>query len=330
MCPIRHKWFFTQVYSRVLLIALGMALMPGCAYVNVSLKDTNKPLQERTVSGKGFYKILIIEVSGFISSQEVSDSLLSGGKQPSLVSRIKEQLEKAEKDKRVRAVVLRINSPGGMVTASDIIYHEIKSFGERTHRPVIASLMGLATSGAYYISLAADRIIAHPTTVTGSIGVIMIRADIEGLLQKIGVRATEITSGELKAMGSFLKPLSPQEHKLFQGVIDEMYERFLKVTADGRVSLNPEKVRRLADGRIYTARQALDTGLIDAIGYLPDAIESARQMAGLKRAKVIMYHRPGDFKGSIFAGSPSPLGPGKAASILQGLTTPHFLYLWTP
>ena len=313
----------------ILLIALCLSFMSGCAYVNVSLKDVNKPLKERTVSGKGPYKILIMEVSGFISSQARSGSLLGGAQQPSLVSHLKEQHEKAEKDKRVRAVVLRINSPGGMVTASDMIYHEIKAFKARTDRTVVASLTDLATSGAYYISLAADRIIAHPTTVTGSIGVIMIRADIEGLMQKIGVRATEIKSGKLKAMGSIFKAPSPEEQKVFQRVIDEMYERFLKVTAEGRKSLDPEKIRRLADGRIYTAQQALDAGLIDQIGYLPDAIETAKRLAGLERAKVVMYHRPGDFKGSIFAGPPT-LVPSTAASLLETLTTPQFLYLWMP
>ena len=162
----------------------------------------------------------------------------------------------------------------------------------------------------------------------------MIRADIEGLLQKIGVRATEITSGEFKAMGSFLKPLSPQEHRLFQNIIDEMYERFLEVAAEGRAALSPEEIRRLADGRIYTAGQALNAGLIDAVGYLPDAIEAAKQLSGLDRARVVMYHRPGDFKGSIFAGSPAPAGPvqtvSQAASMLQSLATPQFLYLWMP
>jgi protease-4 len=319
----------SKILAGVFLISLGSAFLSGCAYVNVSLKDERKPLQEQTISGRGSYKILVTDVSGFISSAERQDTLLSNTLLPSLVSRIKEELEKAEKDKRVRAVVIRINSPGGTVTASDMIYHEIREFRTRTGRPVIASLMDLGTSGAYYIAQATDRVIAHPTTVTGSIGVIMVRPDIEGLLNKLGIRTTEIKSGELKAMGSPFKPLSPEEQKVFQSVIDEMYNQFLKVVMDGRRGLSQEKIRALADGRIYTAQQALEAGLIDEIGYLSDAVELAKGLAGLDQARVIMYYRPGDFKGSFYAG-PAALNPAVLASALEGLTTPQFLYLWMP
>lgn len=319
----RLSRIWAGIFSCVLLF------LTSCAYVNVSLKDERRPLQEATLSGKGFNKILVTNVSGFISSEESRESLLGNTTLPSLVSRVKEELEKAEKDKRVKAVILRINSPGGMVTASDIIYHEIRSFRQRTGHPVIASLMELSTSGAYYIAQAADRIIAHPTTVTGSIGVIMVRPDIEGLLQKLGIRTTEIKSGELKAMGSPFKPLSPEEQRIFQGVIDEMYERFLNVVKEGRKGLSPEKVRDLADGRIYTAQQAFEAGLIDEIGYLSDAVEIAKQSAGLDQAKVVMYHRPSDFKGSVYAG-PTVLDPAILLSALGGLSTPQFLYLWMP
>lgn len=310
-------------------LILCLMSLSGCAFVNISLKDVNRPLEEKTVSGRGSSKILIMDVSGFISDEKGRGDLIGGGKPPSLVSRLKEQLEKAREDRRVRAVILRVDSPGGMVTASDMIYHEIKTFRAETGKPVIASLTGLATSGAYYISMAADRIIAHPTTVTGSIGVIMVRADIEELLQKIGVKTTEIKSGDLKAMGSFLTPLSPEEQKIFQSVIDEMYDRFLQVVAEGRTRLDREEIRRLADGRIYTARQALEAGLIDEIGYLPDAIETAKRESGLDRAKVVIYHRPGDYKGSIYAGPPV-LGSGALLSLLETLSTPRLMYLWMP
>lgn len=324
-----HRLSLPKIILGVLLLGLSTASLGGCAYVNVSLKDERKPLREQTLSGSGSYKILVTDVSGFISSGERQDNLLGNTTLPSLVSRVKEELEKAEQDKRVMAVVLRINSPGGMVTASDMIYHEIRAFREKTGRPVIASMIDLGTSGAYYIAQAADRVIAHPTTVTGSIGVIMVRPDIEGLLTKLGIRTTEIKSGELKAMGSPFKPLSPEEQKVFQGVIDEMYDQFLKVVADGRKGLSPEKVRALADGRIYTAKQALEAGLIDGIGYLSDAVELAKQLAGLDQARIIMYYRPGDFKGSFYAG-PITLNPAVLASVLDGLTTPQFLYLWMP
>lgn len=311
------------------MILAGLVSVMGCAYVNVSLKDERRPLREQTLTGQGASKILVMDVSGLISSAERQDSLLGNVRLPSLVSRVKEELEKAEKDKRVKAIVLRINSPGGMVTASDMIYQEIKAFRTRTGRPVIASLIDLGTSGAFYIAQATDWVIAHPTTVTGSIGVIMVRPDIEGLLTKLGIRTTEIKSGELKTMGSPFKPLSPEEQKVFQSVIDEMYDRFVKVVADGRKKLSLEQIRGLADGRIYTAQQALEAGLIDGIGYLSDAIDQAKQFSGLDRARVIMYYRPGDFKGSFYAG-PLILESSLLATALEGLTTPQFLYLWMP
>jgi protease-4 len=317
-------------------IALGIYLMGlyttalmGCAFVNVSLKDERRPLQEQTIGGSGSSKILVTDVSGFISSSERQADLLGNTMLPSLVSRVKEELEKAEQDKRVVAIVLRINSPGGTVTASDMIYHDIKTFREKTGKPVIACIMDMGTSGAYYIAQAADRIMAHPTTITGSIGVIMVRPDIEVLLTKLGIRTTEIKSGELKAMGSPFKPLSSEEQKLFQNIIDEMYGRFLKVVGDGRKQLSPEKIRALADGRIYTAEQSLEAGLIDGIGYLSDAVQLAKQQVGLEQAKIIMYYRPGDFKGSIYAGPPIP-NPVALISALEGLTTPQFLYFWMP
>jgi protease IV len=324
-----NKLSSNKMKWKIFLPGLCAALLTSCAYVNVSLKDERKPLQEMTISGKGSNKILITEVQGFISAEEVRSSLLDSTWSPSLVSQIKEELQKAEEDSHIKAVVVRINSPGGMVTASDIIYQELRSFREKTGRPVIASMMDLGTSGAYYIAQAADRILAHPTTVTGSIGVIMVRPDIEGLLKKLGIRTTEIKSGELKAMGSPFKPISPEEQKVFQGVIDEMYERFLEVVMDGRPSLTPKETQALADGRIYTARQALEAGLIDEIGYLSDAVERAKQLTGLEHARVVRYHRPGDFKGSLYAGVPT-LHPGVLLDALESLNTPRFLYLWMP
>jgi protease IV len=314
---------------------LAIFLLAGCAYVNVSLKDERRPLQEITISGEGRDKILIAEISGFISAEESREGFINGTAVPSLVSRIKEELVKAQKDRQVKAVILRINSPGGMVTASDMIYHELKIFRAQTGKPVIAALLDLGTSGAYYIAQAADRIIAHPTTVTGSIGVIMIRPNIEGLLGKIGIQTTEIKSGDMKAMGSPFRALSPEEQKIFQHVIDEMYERFLKVISENRPNLTPEKLKALADGRIYTAQQALDANLIDGIGYLPHTIELAKQMARLEKAKIIMYARPGDFKGSVYAGQMTDsvdLG-GLGRTLLSSwgnLTSPRFLYLWLP
>ena len=284
--------------------------------------------------GKGKEKVLIVEISGIISEEEKRGIAgLSG--EPDMVARIKEELKTAAKDKHVKAVILRINSPGGTVTASDMIYHEIEQFKKKTGNKVIACIMDLGASGGYYVAVSADKIVAHPTTVTGSIGVIMLNLSVEGLLQKIGVKDTSIKTGEHKDMGSPLKTMTDEERKIFQGVLDNMYERFLSVIAENRKELTQEKLRLLADGRIYTARQALENGLIDQIGYLDEAITLAKQEAGLTTARVVVYHRPGAYKNNIY----SQLGNSGFGTInlltidlktFARSGTPSFMYLWAP
>ncbi len=230
---------------------------------------------------------------------------------------------------------MRINSPGGTVTASDMIYHEIERFKAKTGVKVIACIMDLGASGGYYVAVTADKIIAHPTTVTGSIGVIMLNLSVEGLLQKIGVKDATIKRGEYKDMGSPLKTMTDDERKIFQDVLDSMYGQFLSAIAAGRKDLTQEKLRMLADGRIYTAQQALELKLIDQIGYLDEAVNLAQKEAGLTGARVVMYHRPGAYKNNIYSQLSNP-GFGTLNLINFDLKTfvnsgtPSFMYLWAP
>ena len=166
---------------------------------------------------------------------------------------------------------------------------------------MVAHILDLGTSGAYYIAQAADRIVAQPTTVTGSIGVILVRPSVSGLLGKIGVETAEITSGPHKAMGSPFRPLADDDRALFQTVIDDLYGRFVDAVVAGRPQLARDRIMALADGRIYTAEQARSAGLVDGIGYLDDAVDSLRDAAGLTSATVVTYTRPGQYKGSIYA-----------------------------
>ncbi len=319
---------------RVIAVVALALVVSGCSVISLDLTPRIRPLKEETVEGKGADKILLMDVSGLISD-ETSRPLLSLGQAPQRVPmlvRVREELKKAEKDDRVRALVLRINSPGGTVTASDIVYRELMDFKHRTHRPVVAVMMDLAASGGYYVALAADTIVAHPTTVTGSIGTIMISVNAEGLMQKIGVATTAIKSAPYKDMGSPFRALTPEERGIFQSVINELQRQFVAKVAEHR-HLAPETATRLADGRIYTAEQALADHLVDRIGYVPDAIALARQAAGLTEAKVIVYHRPHQYRATYYAASDTPT-PGMEASLgaLGVLATsgPHFLYLWWP
>lgn len=313
------------------MVILLLLFSTGCSFV-IPISGV-RPLAEKTVGGEGRDKILLIDISGMISGKKRS-AALGLTERPSLVEQVKEALDKAEKDGAVKAVILRINSHGGTVTASDIIHHEIKGYKERTGAVVIAEMLDVAASGGYYIATAADTIIAHPTTVTGSIGVVLFKLNVEGLMEKVGLEEESIKSGDMKDIGSPFRGMTSEEREILQGVIDTMYERFLDVVAEGR-KIERRKLREIADGRIYTARQALDLNLIDEIGYLDDAIEEAKKAAGLEEARVVTYGRPSDYRGSIYSLSDLNLSVmsnliGIDGEELMERLSMSFMYRWMP
>jgi protease-4 len=314
----------------VLLLAL---VLTGCSGISIDLTPRIRPLEEETVEGSGDAKILLMDLSGFLSDESTS-SLLNITPPPvrvPLLVRVREELKKATDDPKVKALVLRINTPGGTVTASDVIFRELALFKREKQVPIIAVLMDVAASGGYYIALGADVIVAHPTSVTGSIGVIMLTFNAEGLMQKIGVAATAVKSAERKDMGSPFRAMTGEERAIFQSVIDGLYRQFVAKVVERR-KLTEETARTLADGRIYTADQALQHHLVDRIGYVPDAIELARQQATLDKARVVVYHRPRQYRATYYAQSQQGEG-GVMAGGLGALVSgpgPKFLYLWMP
>ncbi len=323
----------TKSTISILFFCLCLSFSSGCSLITVFLVPPVGPLQETTVTGTGKDKILIVDISGVISEEDNKRGFVNLSEEPDIVTRVKEELKKASKDKRMRAVILRINSPGGGVTASDTIYHEIEQFKKETGIKVIACIMDLGASGGYYVAVSADKIMAHPTAVTGSIGVIMLNLSVEGLLQKIGIKDTTIKTGEHKDMGSPLKPMSEEERQIFQNILGDMHERFLAVIAKNRKELSMEKLKLLADGRIYTARQALENKLVDRIGYLDEAISLAKDEAQIAEARVIIYHRPGAYKNNIYSKLMSTNGINLVNVDLRSfvkLGTPSFMYLWAP
>jgi protease IV len=309
-------------------LLLAILSVSGCSVVSIDLTPRVRPLEESTVEGTGSGKVLLIDLSGVLAEEPIIT--LESRPQVPLLARVREELEKAEADDQVRAVVLRINSPGGTVTASDVLFHEITRFKERRKVPVVASILDVGASGGYYVALAADRIFAHPTTVTGSIGVLMLTVNASGLLEKIGVSASYVTSGAFKDMGSPFRALRPEERALFQDLIDGFYGRFVGLVAQSR-KIDEARVRAFADGRIYTAGEALSLGLIDQVGYLEDAIAAARSAAGLTEARVVIYHRPRQYRATIYSSTDAPpvsAGlPDLARMVVSG---PRFLYLWWP
>jgi protease-4 len=275
-------------------------------------------------------KVLLLDIEGILVSGGEPGSL---SRERDLVSSVFAKLSRAAQDPDIRAVILRLDTPGGEVTASDLLHHEILRFKKRTGLPVAALMMGLAASGGYYLACACDRIIAHPTTLTGSIGVIALFPETGELLGKLGLRVNVIKSGALKDAGSLFRGMTDEERALFQSMIDEDYRAFVEVVAVNRSGrLTKEEVVRLADGRVYTAKQALEAKLIDEIGYFDSTLSTVLKMAGLPRAKVITYTHYPKTRTNIYAQAPAgrPTAEERAWSrLLAGLKC-GFYYLWLP
>lgn len=300
----------------------------GCAFINLpSVFPSISPLKEYTLEGEGKNKILMVDISGTISAKDQRNAL-GIVKEINPVARIREVLEKARQDKKIKAILLKINSPGGTVTASDIIYHELKTFKKETGIPIIVTMMDLATSGGYYIALAGDKIMAHPTTTTGNIGVLMMKFSVRGLMDKLGVEEVTIKSADKKDILSIFAELTPENQAILQNIIDTLYLRFIDTIAESRPDIPRGKIKKIADGRIYSAQQALKLKLIDGIGYIEDSIELAKKEAGLTQAKIITYRRPSQYKNNIYAQSSSG-SPTSSFPILENLS-PQFWYLWHP
>ena len=316
------------------LLVAGLGCGPS-AFLIQSVPGGRK-LNETTIEkDKGFFvtnKIAIIDVDGIMLNSEGGSLFRSTDNQVSLFV---EKLDKARRDKAVKAVVLRLNSPGGTVGASDMMYHQLKLFKKRCKKPVIACMLDVTASGAYYLACGADGIIAQPSTVTGSIGTIIQTVNVAGTMRLLGIRTQAIKSGKLKDIGSPYREMTEEERKLIEGLINEFYEQFLTVVDQGRPSLTPDQVRKLADGRIFTAKEALNNGLIDKTGYPSQALQWAKKLASIKKARVVMYHRPAGYKPNIYS---SATYDKASIGALVNLDLPdwlnsngtHFLYLWQP
>lgn len=318
-----------HILFSVLSLFAGIFLS-GCVFVSLPGVE---PLKEKTIAGAGADKVLVIDISGMISGDE-DKNMLGVQTAPNITARVKEELTLALEDSHVRAVVLRINTPGGAVTTCDIISHEISQFKKKKNIPVIAELMDVAASGGYYIAVSADKIIAHPTTITGSIGVVAYNVNASGLMEKIGLTDQTIKSGDKKDMGSPLRPMTDEDKAILKAVIDGLYDRFLDVILEGRKSAGftrPE-LKKIADGRIFSATQALELKLIDSIGYLEDAVEAAKKAAGLKEARVITYSPASSYRNNVYSNGGAPtvnLVYIDAGSMMKRFGM-KFVYMWMP
>ena len=295
-------------------LAVWLLAAAGCVTVKVSLFEEPGPLKEKTLSGYGRDKILLMEVAGVIL--EGPHRLLGVTKGVTSPSRIKEELEKAAKDDRIKAVVLKINSPGGTVSAADVILHELKAFKATTGVPVVVCLQGLAASGGYYVAQAGDTIIAYPTCITGSIGVIAMKFNLRGLMDKVGVDEDVVKSGQWKDFWSPFRPASPQEKEMMQQVIDDFYRRFCGRGGPG-AEVEPEKDPGSGRRPDLYRLPGPGPGSGGSVG-LPGRCPGVGQgQGGPGRARVITYHRPGSYKPTIYSLLPD-----------LDMVGPQFLYLW--
>lgn len=287
-------------------------------------------LTKQTVLDGGRDEVLLISVRGIITNDESQDLF---SYDPGMVRRIKKQLTAAAEDRHIKAVVLEIDSPGGAITACDVIYKELNDF-RATGKPLIAYLGDVAASGGYYVACAGDEIVAHPTCLTGSIGVIMPRMNFEGLLKKIGVRVEPIKSGERKDIGAGYREMAEPERLALQHIIDQLHGRFAGIVRNsakrrGGVSFSDAEFAPLTNGMVFTGADAAKNKLVDATGYLEDAIRSAEKRARISNATVVRYMRAGGIFGSLAGASsavPRPKASPADALLRSG---PRFLYLWT-
>lgn len=324
----------------IVLLAVSLTAI-GCAPLRFTVEATGArdELEETTVMGKGGWfapKIAMIDVTGVLVDVR-RPGLIAAGENP--VDVFAEGLRKARMDNRVQAVVLRINSPGGAVTTTDLMYREVMRFREETGKPVVVQMGDVAASGGMYLACAGDHIIAFPTTVTGSIGVIMQTVNFSEGMRKIGIRADAITSGPNKALASPFEPMPAEHRAILQNLVNEFYGRFRSVVVERRPGLAAEHLARVTDGRVVSGADAAAIGLIDATGDLHDAFETAKRLAKLDQAIMVKYHRPLMHVASPYAGA--PIGGGGTDINLVNVQlandlglgageTSGFFYYWDP
>ncbi len=309
----RIFWGIILVMSVLANFVLFMVLIGVVAVFAAGQKGifTEEVIQ----AGPRTTKIAVITVQGIINGEKARD--------------IYSQIKTAKEDGRVKGLIIRVNSPGGTISASDEIYNEILKYRSEEDKPAVAFMQGVAASGGYYTSVACEKIIAEPTTVTGSVGVIAGHFVLQELLeQKLGIKPAIIKSGEKKDWPSLFRPFTEEQREYIQEkLITPAYNRFVQVVADGRESLTLDDVKRLADGSIYWADEALAEKLIDKIGYLDEAIEQVKSLAGIEKAQVVEYRRP--FSLSYLFGSRSKNILKIDRTTLYELSTPQVLYLWS-
>ncbi|MGC3969461.1 MAG: signal peptide peptidase SppA [Pirellulales bacterium] len=282
--------------------------------------DPDNKLEERyyALNQQGTQKIAVIEIEGTIMD----------GKD------VKQQIDKVRKDDAVKALVVRIDSPGGTVTGSDFIYHHLRKLVDERKLPMVVSMGSLAASGGYYSAMACGKqenvIYAEPTTWSGSIGVMIPNYNVSDLMKRLEIKDLTIAKGDLKGMGSPTKPMEPAEEEVLKTLVEESYNRFKGIVRSGRPKMTPKQIDDAATGQIFTTAQALKLGLVDKEGFIEDAIERAIELASMNRdsTKVIRYHKPAGISDLLMGASAAATSRKSELQQLLDLATPRAYYLF--
>lgn len=305
------------------LIGIAVALSSG----ETSFEGA-APLSQKVIKNGGEDKVALLRLEGPISESESSGGL-TGASGSVSSTRVNKILDGLMEDDSVKAVVLRINSPGGTVVASDDIYRKVTALQKK--KPVIASLGDTTASGGYYIAVASNKIVANPATITGSIGVIAQFPKLSGLYEKIGLEMRTIKSGEFKDIGSESRDLTDAEKAILNSIIKDSYDQFVAAVSQGR-KMDEAKVRQLADGRIYSGKQAKENGLVDELGGLEDAIDLAADTANIEDPTIVEFSDKSFFE-SLLSSQAEKLSISSAVGAdLSRIFPQEFgvYYLWRP
>jgi protease-4 len=312
------------------LVTLGLVGVAVFAVVLLVVAAAGGPTtpavyDEEYVSGDGPDKVVVVPIEGVIAP---ADDTLGGVVPTSTPEGLGDALSQAGSDPSVAAVVLEINSPGGGVTASDEMHQSVLDFEENTGKPVVVSMGDVTASGGYYISTAADHIVANPTTLTGSLGVIFQITNFAEAADKYGIKQVVVKSGKYKDIGSSFREMTPEEREILQSIVDEDYSRFVDVISEGR-DIPEDRVREIADGRVYSGLQAEELGLVDSFGGLDEASAIAGELADTSDTTVVRYVQQPTFRDTLLARLAPQKPPAEQILDAAGLNLepkPYYLY----
>lgn len=313
--------FWRQWTTRLLIAGLALSLLFNMGLLSAYSEyySSSEPPHERYHSGEksASDKIAVIAVNGTIM--------------PPYTERWIKQIDHAAEDEAVKGVLLVVDSPGGLVADSQQIYHRLQKLNQK--KPVYVQMKRMAASGGYYIAMGAGsqgRIFAEPTTWTGSIGVIIPRYDMTQLAEKIGVASDPLKTGEFKDALNPFRPMTDAERKVWENILDQSFQKFMKVIDDNRDGLNAEEVKALATGQVYTADDALASKLVDQIGYEEDSLKALRDHLKLTSARVVEYQTPSSLVEQLLGGQANPAGDTWKAVLDASVPRAMYLCSWWP